>query len=65
LERQNLPLPPGDMSAEIGLAIKAWNWLGGQIDWAGLPMVAELLGIDDLEVLIVQLTIIRDSQEKN
>jgi hypothetical protein len=53
------------MSAEIGLAIKAWNWLGGQLDWSGLPLVAEILGIDDLEVLIVQLAIIRDSQDKH
>ena len=60
-----MPVPSGEMSAEIGLAIKAWNWLGGQLDWSGLPLVAEILGIDDLEVLIVQLAIIRDSQDKH
>lgn len=34
--------------------------MGGQIDWAGLPLVADLLGIEDLETLIVQLSLIRD-----
>lgn len=34
--------------------------MGGTIDWAGLPLVAELLGLDDLETLIVQLAAIRD-----
>lgn len=36
--------------------------MGGTLDWAGLPLVAELLGIDDLETLIVQLAAIRDFQ---
>jgi hypothetical protein len=43
------------------LAISAWNTLGG-MDWAGIPVVAELLGIDDIELLIRQLILIRDSQ---
>lgn len=34
--------------------------MGGQIDWAGLPLVADLLGIEDLEILIVQLNLIRN-----
>lgn len=33
--------------------------MGGTIDWAALPLVAELLGFDDLERLIVQLDAIR------
>jgi len=36
--------------------------MGGSIDWAGLPLVAELLGLDDLELLIVHLTAIREFQ---
>ena len=39
--------------------------LGGAIDWAGLPVVVELLGIDDVELLIKQLLLIRDSQNDN
>lgn len=36
----------------------------GGIDWAGLPLVAELLGVDDLETLIMQLIVIRDFDEQ-
>lgn len=32
----------------------------GGLDWAALPIVAEMLGIEDVETLIMQLTIIRD-----
>jgi len=32
----------------------------GGIDWAALPVVAEILGIDDIETLVVQLVAIRD-----
>lgn len=38
--------------------------MGGQIDWAGLPLVADLLGIDDLEILITQLAALRDWQRR-
>jgi len=34
--------------------------LGGVIDWAGLPVVAEALGIVDIELLINQLILLRD-----
>jgi hypothetical protein len=42
------------------MAVRAWNWMGGQIDWAGLPLVAELLGVVYLEILIEQLAALRD-----
>lgn len=45
------------------LAIRAWNLLGG-IDWAGLPLVAEILGYDDIELLITQLVVIRDREKE-
>lgn len=46
----------------MALAVRAWNMLGGCIDWAGVPLVAEILGIEDLEVLVTQLQTIRDFQ---
>lgn len=52
-------LPPGPAPDGAALAVTAWNMLGG-LDWAGLPIVAELLGIEDLEMLVVQLVVIRD-----
>ncbi len=60
-----MPLPPGELTADVGLALRAWHWLGGKVDWSGIPLVAEILGIDDLEVLIVQLTTLRNAQESH
>lgn len=37
----------------------------GGIDWAALPIVCEMLGIQDVETLIVQLVAIRDHQNKD
>jgi hypothetical protein len=34
--------------------------MGGQIDWAALPVIIELYGINDVEVFIAQLAAIRD-----
>ena len=47
------------------LAIKAWNLMGGAIDWAALPWVAEYLGIDDLDAAILDMTVIRDWQREH
>lgn len=35
------------------------------IDWAALPVVAEIIGCDDPETLITQLVTIRDWQRDN
>ena len=43
-------------------ALLAWNLMGGAIDWAALPWVAEYLGIDDLDAAILDMTVIRDWQ---
>jgi hypothetical protein len=48
--------------ADSRLAIKAWNYLAcgpSAIDWAGVPIVAELLGIEDLEGLLHRLLVIK------
>ncbi len=37
--------------------------LGG-LDWAGLPVVAEMLGIEDVESLVRSLITVRDYQRK-
>jgi hypothetical protein len=51
------PLPP----PEFAVAIRAWKMLGNTLDWAGLDTVAALLGVDDQETLIHDLTTIRDN----
>lgn len=60
-----MPFEPGEpCDTATALAVRAWNWMGGQIDWAGLPLVADLLGVDDLEILVEQLAALRDWQRK-
>ena len=51
--------PAGNPSQEIAIAIRAWNLCGG-MEWAAIPVVADLLGVRDVERLIYQMTIIRD-----
>ena len=44
------------------MAIRAWRLLAngmGGIDWAGLPIVIEMLGIHDPESLIARMQVIR------
>jgi len=36
--------------------------LGGTIDYSGLPVVAEILGINDIEWLINMLILIRETK---
>jgi hypothetical protein len=46
------------------MAVKAWNLMGG-IDWVALPIVVELLGIEDVEQLIHNLACIRNQQNES
>jgi len=48
----------------VQLAIKAWNTMGG-LDWAALPLVAELHGVQDLDTLVTLLVAIRDDHAAN
>jgi hypothetical protein len=40
--------------------ICAWNLMGGEIRWEALPAIAELLGVENMELLIVALAQVRD-----
>jgi hypothetical protein len=53
------PGPPPDAAR---IAVQAWNMMSG-IDWAALPVVVELLGVEDVELLIEQLLLIRNKQK--
>jgi len=55
--------PVAQLDGETVLSIRAWNIMGG-IDWAALPVIAEMLGIDDIETLVLQLVAIRDAQRE-
>jgi hypothetical protein len=37
----------------------------GGLDWAALPVVVEMLGVNDIEGLITDLTVIRDFQNRS
>jgi hypothetical protein len=39
--------------------------MGGALDWSALPVVAEMLGVDDIETFVVRLAAIRDWQQNN
>jgi len=39
--------------------------MGGQIDWSALPIVAEMLGISDIEQFILHLLTIKSFQTDN
>lgn len=60
LESADLPFQPKPPDIHTKLAIRAWNMMGGQIDWNGLETVADILGINDIERLVAQLETIRN-----
>jgi hypothetical protein len=53
---------PGPAPPESSQAVEAWNLMGG-LKWEALPIVVELIGVDDVELLIEQLVIIRNKQK--
>ena len=55
--------PVAQLDGETVLSIRAWNIMGG-FDWAALPVIAEMLGIGDIETLVLQLVAIRDAQRE-
>ncbi len=63
LEGLDQPFEPGPPPDEARTSIRAWNMLGGKIDWAGLDLVAELLGVIDIEGLVGDLMLIRDHKQ--
>lgn len=53
-ERQGLP------DAVSQACIRAWNLMGGQIEFSAVPMLAHELGFDDVTLLLEGLDVIRD-----
>lgn len=50
------------LTLDNAAAIRAWNLLAngmGGLDWAGLPVVAAVLGIADIESLVDALGVIK------
>jgi len=60
LESTQLPFPPGACPSRT--AFKIWNTCRG-LDWQALPLLAEIHGVEDIEMLIEELVIIREFQD--
>lgn len=65
LDARLQPFPPGPPPGTSWAAVQAWNWMGGQIDWVGLETIAEILGIDDVEGLVLDLVTIREAKRND
>lgn len=50
---------PGAQTEDERIAVQAWNLMDGSIDWAGLPVIAEMYGVVDIESMIARLGAIR------
>jgi len=48
--------PPEDAR----IALRAWNLMGGEVNWVALPIVSEMLGVEDVDTWTEQLCAIRD-----
>ncbi len=49
------------VDAETAAILRAWHLMGDRIDWSALPIIAELIGFDDVERLIEGLITIQDT----
>ena len=64
MEQCALPIQPKKLPDDAALAVSAWNMMGGEIVWEALPVVCEILGIDDPERLVRRLIVVRDHQRE-
>jgi len=48
---------------ELNMALNVWDLMDSRIDWVAMPIIVEIEGIQDPELLIVQLKAIRDQRQ--
>lgn len=63
LEMQGRAGSPATTPEDI-LAVRAWGMMNGVLDWSSVPIVADLLGIDDIEALTSDLITVREHVER-
>lgn len=51
------------VDAVTAAVLRAWRLMGNSINWAALPIVAELIGFEDIERLIQGLLVIQDPSD--
>lgn len=49
----------GEVRPVETFAVRIWNMMGGQLDWQALPILCEICGIVDVEILLTELYAIR------
>ena len=54
-----MPLPPAPPPEGSELSVSVWNLMGG-LDWNALEVVAEMLGVRDIDRLVRDLVTMRD-----
>jgi hypothetical protein len=45
------------------VAITVWNQMGGTVEWSALPVLCELHGVGDVELLVAWLVAIREGMK--
>lgn len=63
LETQGRPGAPATQAEDV-LAVRAWGMMSGQMDWPAVPIIADLLGYEDIESLSSDLLTIREHVER-
>jgi hypothetical protein len=44
--------------------VRVWHMMGRQIDWQALPVICDLLGVEDVEALVDDLLTVRDHVDR-
>ena len=63
LEMQGRKDAPATQAEDL-LAVKAWGMMSGTMEWASIPIIADILGYDDIEALSSDMLTIRDHIER-
>jgi hypothetical protein len=53
-------LPPRPMPPKFQNAMTAWDWMGGELNWAALHSIADILDVEDLDHFVIHLMTIRE-----
>lgn len=53
-------IPPETVPLACQIPEKVWRVMGYKIDWEAMPYLCEIYGVDDPELLLMQLIVIRD-----
>lgn len=58
-----MSIGPAQTPEGAEVAVEAWNLMAG-LDWSALPLVVEMLGVEDVERLIRNLVTIREQRKE-